>query len=327
MISIRTSEFSPAAQADVVREILGQSLYAPLQDFYSRPRKDLRGQLVRIGFDLIHHGEIPEECFSSLQLCAEAIEALHTGSLIVDDIEDQSEWRRGGPSLHLRYGLPRALNAGNWLYFYAFERLRRTEIDADRKLQLYELGERVLMEAHMGQALDLSCDISKLQAHEITKVCHASLELKSGALMGLALGWGGILAGASPEKRRSLLECGVELGVNLQMFDDLGNLRLDAPTSKHLEDLCLRRPSFLWWHLAEDYPDLLPAFTESCENLPNTEKLSRLLQQNPVLETGRQKALRFQEQLLEKFKTNLASSHESLNTLRKLAERLAHAYT
>ena len=44
-------------------------------------------------------------------------EIVHNGSLIVDDIEDQSLQRRGGDCTYRKYGVDRAINAGNFLYF------------------------------------------------------------------------------------------------------------------------------------------------------------------------------------------------------------------
>jgi geranylgeranyl diphosphate synthase type II len=46
---------------------------------------------------------------------AVAIELLHNALLIHDDIEDESESRRGRPTLHLLHGVPLALNAGDTL--------------------------------------------------------------------------------------------------------------------------------------------------------------------------------------------------------------------
>lgn len=44
-------------------------------------------------------------------------EILHTGTIIIDDIEDGAERRRGGPALHTVYDVDVAVNAGNALYF------------------------------------------------------------------------------------------------------------------------------------------------------------------------------------------------------------------
>lgn len=45
------------------------------------------------------------------------IECIHNGSLIVDDIEDNSEVRREKPCVHKIYGVDVSINAGNMLYF------------------------------------------------------------------------------------------------------------------------------------------------------------------------------------------------------------------
>lgn len=335
MIHFEVSKLSRAADRPVVRAALARALEKPINDFYSRPRKEFRGQLVNAGFDLIHQlaptHQTPaclanEDQALALKLCAEAIEALHTGSLIVDDIQDESELRRGGPCLHLRYGLPQALNAGNWLYFYAFERLRQVPLTSECKIGLYELTEQILREAHLGQALDVSSDIGSFTAPDIIEISRASLELKSGALMGLALGMGALVAGATPDQLKLILNHGVELGVSLQMFDDLGNLRVDQPTPKHLEDLKLRRPSFVWWHLAESFPQVLPDFIQACCDLPDVTELAKILATDPIIETGRQRASEFQKRALNQLQENLQPSATSFQALQAIAERVTHAY-
>ncbi len=44
---------------------------------------------------------------------AVAIELLHNAFLVHDDIEDESEMRRGEPALHSLHGVPLALNTGD----------------------------------------------------------------------------------------------------------------------------------------------------------------------------------------------------------------------
>ena len=62
--------------------------------------------------------------------CAVAIEILHNGLLIHDDIQDGSEMRRGRPTLHALHGAPLAINAGDAMMFTALRPL----IDALRPL-------------------------------------------------------------------------------------------------------------------------------------------------------------------------------------------------
>ncbi len=46
------------------------------------------------------------------------LELPHSGSLIIDDIEDNSLKRRGASAIHLIYGIDNSINAGNLIYFY-----------------------------------------------------------------------------------------------------------------------------------------------------------------------------------------------------------------
>ena len=88
------------------------ALHRPLAEFLARPSKEFRARLVQWGYVLGGGvGIAPVEL-------ALSVEALHAGSLVVDDIQDGSQERRGAPALHLQHGVARALNAGNWLYFW-----------------------------------------------------------------------------------------------------------------------------------------------------------------------------------------------------------------
>ena len=50
---------------------------------------------------------------------AGVLELIHAGSLIVDDVEDSAEQRRGAPALHQLIGVSLAINTGSWMYFVA----------------------------------------------------------------------------------------------------------------------------------------------------------------------------------------------------------------
>lgn len=51
------------------------------------------------------------------------IEMLHTASLIIDDVEDQSRNRRDNPCAHLVYGLKKSINSANLIYFLSFKKI------------------------------------------------------------------------------------------------------------------------------------------------------------------------------------------------------------
>jgi geranylgeranyl pyrophosphate synthase/predicted secreted hydrolase len=82
-------------------------------------------------------------------------ELMHSGSLIVDDVQDKSEVRRGGPTCHAIYGDAIAINAGTAAYFMGQKLLFSDDVSSDDRLRLYDLYFLALRAGHAGQALDL----------------------------------------------------------------------------------------------------------------------------------------------------------------------------
>src|SRR3569623_1154820 len=66
-------------------------------------------------------------------------ELMHVGSLIIDDVQDQSTVRRGGPTCHVVHGEPIAINAGTAAYFLTQNLLHSDELNDKQKLRIYDL--------------------------------------------------------------------------------------------------------------------------------------------------------------------------------------------
>lgn len=324
-----------------VGDLLTQSLLEPLNEFLKRPAKKFRGEFVELGFQL---ARLPGQASTPLgeaekRLCAEGaevLEAIHAGSLVVDDIQDGSLMRRGHPTLHLRHGLALALNAGNWLYFWPFERVRRWGLPPERELAVYHVCHRALLKAHFGQALDVGVPIDSLPKDRIPSVSLASLELKTGALMALALALGAVLGGADAAKLQLLDEFGHRFGVALQMFDDVGNLSVKQtdgkPDGKQYEDLSLRRPSWVWAVAAEELDDeTFEEFKKAVMLLPVPVKLDEWLARHPLRALARGRACDYLAGAVAKLRETLGEGavsdyNEALSRVTKLGERLTESY-
>jgi geranylgeranyl pyrophosphate synthase len=246
-------EFSDSRLAKVLgsehrvpRQLWDAAIVGPLQDFLSRPGKEFRARLVQMGWQLGGRNTPPP---AELPLI---IEALHSGSLIVDDIEDESKERRGAPALHRRYGVPCALNAGNFLYFWALELLARLALPPITELGLHRAFSRTLLACHQGQALDLSVRICALEQRDVAATVSAVTRLKTGKLCELAAQMGAAAAGASQAKALAIAQFGHELGVGLQMLDDLGGIISERRAHKGHEDLRHGRPTWPWAWAAEN---------------------------------------------------------------------------
>jgi len=316
-----------------VEDILRMALLDPVKELTFNPGKRVRAQLVHLAYRLVAEGKTPSiMAVRQCRSCAEVVELIHAGSLVVDDIEDGSHVRRGRPALHVRFGLPIALNAGNWLYFWPFHLLNELELPRDRLIFLYEHYHRTLLKAHFGQALDLGARVDRLAQERVSRACVASVKLKTGALMGFALVLGGTIAGALKSVLDSLDEFGTDLGVALQMFDDLGNLTGASEPSKRYEDLMLYRPSWAWACAADSStPEEYEKFLAGVRKLPDARCLDRWLQKSGLLELGRQGARRHMDRAFSKLEKGLDAaslrwSKEAFAELRELGEEIAIAY-
>jgi hypothetical protein len=83
-------------------------------------------------------------------------ELLHVGSLIVDDVEDKSKVRRGGPTCHEIYGEAIAINAGCAAYFLGQICAYSDEVTIEQKVKIYNIYFEAQRAAHAGQALDIN---------------------------------------------------------------------------------------------------------------------------------------------------------------------------
>ena len=166
-------------------------------------------------------------------------EFLHTGSLIIDDIQDNSLLRRGGPCAHLEFGVATAINAGTAAYFLGEGITRDHPLTAAQRLRVYELYFTCLRGSHVGQALDLhglahmvpAC----LESGDLAPVWEALLcchRLKSGLPASVCARTGAVLGGATPAQEAALGDYFLALGLAFQLLDDVINLQVSQPVSQ-----------------------------------------------------------------------------------------------
>ncbi|KPI30546.1 Polyprenyl synthetase [Actinobacteria bacterium OK074] len=158
---------------------------------------------------------------------AAALELLHTGSLVHDDIIDGDTERRGRAAVHQRFGLHRAVLGGDALLFQPFELLTACAergVPADRIVRACQVLARAGLELCRGAALELD------QAGTPWLPVRAYLRmagLKTSPLLSGACAVGAILAGASSSSTDALARYGHALGLAFQARDDL--LPYDTP--------------------------------------------------------------------------------------------------
>lgn len=116
----------------------------PYNYVVSHPGKDIRSQLIA-AFDAWL--EVPK---ASLEIITKVVGMLHEASLLVDDVQDSSELRRGYPVAHHIFGVPQTINSANYMYFVAVQELLK--LGNQQALQTFA---DELVNLHRGQGMDL----------------------------------------------------------------------------------------------------------------------------------------------------------------------------
>jgi len=127
-----------------------QILLEPYTHITSTPGKEIRTQLTE-AFNIWLN--VP---LDKLQRINRIVRMLHSASLLVDDIQDDAQLRRGAPVAHKIYGVPQTINSANYVYFLAMNELFQLEPEqhhTDRSLQQLVTDE--LLSLHRGQGLEL----------------------------------------------------------------------------------------------------------------------------------------------------------------------------
>ncbi|MBQ1041114.1 MULTISPECIES: polyprenyl synthetase family protein [unclassified Micromonospora] len=107
---------------------------------------------------------------------AVTVELFHNAFLIHDDIQDESEQRRGGRTLHAEYGVGVALNVGNMTNLLALRRLaaNRAALGSGIAWRLFTETELMMRHSLEGQAIEIGWirdNVCDLDADDYYRMC------------------------------------------------------------------------------------------------------------------------------------------------------------
>ncbi len=161
---------------------------------------------------------------------ATSIELIHNAMLIHDDIEDESEQRRGKPTLHRAEGVPIAINVGDMLSMLSMRPLldNRGPLGPELSLRIIEETERMARESAEGQAFELGWRRDNVV--DVREADYLMMVLKKTCwLATIHPSRAGTLIGSQgavhPDR---CIRFGFFLGAAFQIQDDLLNLEGDA---------------------------------------------------------------------------------------------------
>ena len=152
---------------------------------------------------------------------AAALEMIHTGSLIHDDLPamDNDDYRRGRLTSHKKFGEDMAILAGDSLFLDPYGLVAMSELPSQVKVDL--IAELSLAAGSFGmvagQVLDMQGEGRKLTMDQL-QIIHAN---KTGKLLAYPFVAAGIIAQTSQSVLRKLRQTGELLGLAFQVRDDI----------------------------------------------------------------------------------------------------------
>ena len=173
-------------------------------------------------------GKAVGDSHSGLLDVGAAIEIVHNFTLVHDDIMDDDDTRRGLNAVHIEYGLPTAINAGDAMLAIAFERLVGAKGLAHK-----DVGAMVNRLAWMvrrvseGQQLDIEFEdriaVSESDYFEM-------IEGKTAVMFLTCAEVGARMSGADAETIQCMADWGLAVGLCFQLMDDLIDVLSDSDT-------------------------------------------------------------------------------------------------
>ena len=173
-------------------------------------------------------GKAVGDSHSGLLDVGAAIEIVHNFTLVHDDIMDDDDTRRGLNAVHIEYGLPTAINAGDAMLAIAFERL----VGA-KGLEHKDIGPMVNRLAWMvrrvseGQQLDIEFE-DRIAVSE--KDYFEMIEGKTAVMFLTCAEVGARMSGADDETIQCMADWGLAVGLCFQLMDDLIDVLSDSDT-------------------------------------------------------------------------------------------------
>jgi octaprenyl-diphosphate synthase len=216
------------------------------------------------------------------------VEAVHTASLLHDDVVDGSDVRRGNPAANSIWGNQAVVLVGDFLYSNALK-----HAVAFGSHRIIESLSAVITKMTQGELLQLQ----KLGDLEITEKEYIEIaSCKTGALISTACRIGAILGKSSPEKVEALTGFGLKVGIAFQIIDDIldymaAEVDLGKKLGKDFEEGKVTLPViYLLRTVSETERDEVKNILENDLSGKSLKRMLELFRRHNVIEESAEKA-------------------------------------
>lgn len=194
---------------------LQKNLNDPIRDFVLRGGKRIRPLLFILTLKAFHidykkHLDI-----------AVLIEIVHNGTLVLDDIEDNGELRRGKPTCHKKFGLDTATNVGASMHLLPLRLIEKNSANysKDQLVRLWSVYTDELTNVSFGQALDIYWHKTHPKDISVDKYLEM-VRLKTGSLMRMSMRMAVVVANKNEKIEKLFQDFAENIGIAFQIIDD-----------------------------------------------------------------------------------------------------------
>lgn len=187
------------------------SLYAPIEYGLSAGGKRLRPSLLLLTADAFGGEEAKGKAVNQ----ALGVEIFHNFTLLHDDVMDNSDTRRGRPTVHAKWDANTAILSGDTMLTIAT--IKMMDVADDKLRRVLDAFNEMALEVYEGQQMDMDFEKNpQVSLEEYTEM----IRLKTGALLGASAEIGAVIGGASEKDCKAMRDFGNMLGIAFQIQDD-----------------------------------------------------------------------------------------------------------
>lgn len=284
-----TSLFSPVEAdlhllAENLKKLVGARhpiLYAAAEHLFEAGGKRLRPAIVL----LVSRATMPgQDITPRHRRLAEITEMIHTASLVHDDVVDESNVRRGVPTVHSSFGNRIAVLAGDFLFAQSSWYLANLD-----NLEVVKLLSKVIMNLAEGE---IQQGLTQFDTHLSIEDYLQKSYYKTASLIANSAKAAALLSDVSAESASNLFHYGRCIGLAFQVMDDIldftgSTAALGKPAGSDLKSGNLTAPTL---YALEEKPYLQELIERGFTEPEAIEKAIALVKDSEGIERSRQLA-------------------------------------
>ena len=284
-----TSLFTPVEAdlqilADNLKQLVGNRhpiLYAAAEHLFGAGGKRIRPAIVLL---ISRATMLNTDITARHRRLAEITEMIHTASLVHDDVVDESDVRRGVPTVHSLFGNRIAVLAGDFLFAQSSWYLANLN-----NLDVVKLLSEVIMDLAAGE---IQQGLNRFDASLSTETYLQKSYYKTASLIANSSKAAGLISETSLETAEHLYSYGRHLGLSFQIVDDILDFTsstdtLGKPAGSDLKSGNLTAPAL---YALEEKPDLEALIAREFAHSGDLEQALALIHDSRGIERARELA-------------------------------------